>query len=105
MLDIGDMTEFTVTDQVFHRLMYEAASVPDLWNLVRRLSADLDRLRRLHLPISGKANAILDDHIAIVDAISKGDPLAAQVYLRKHLSGTLSNVDEIRKRFPMYIKG
>jgi GntR family transcriptional regulator, rspAB operon transcriptional repressor len=80
--------------------MYEAASLPDLWVLVRRLSGHLDRLRRLHLPEAGKAQAVVQDHRRIVDAIARGDANAAQTCVRQHLSGTLSQADEIRARHP-----
>ena len=103
MLDVEDYKEFASYDQMFHREMYETAEVPDLWQLVRRQSGHLDRLRRLHLPIAGKAKAILTDHQNILDAIEQGHPESAQQMLRAHLSGTLANVDEIRARYPDYI--
>jgi len=103
MLEMDDLAEFTANDQYFHRQMYEAAAVPDLFALVRRQSGHLDRLRRLHLPIPGKAHAVLRDHTAIVDAIAAGDPVRAEEALRKHLSGTLANVDEIRARYRDYL--
>ena len=37
--------------------------------------------------------------MGIVDAIAAGDPAAAQARLRRHLSGTLTNLDDIRARF------
>lgn len=99
----GDYGEFVAADQSFHRLMYEAAGVPDLWGLVRRLSGHVDRLRRLHLPSAGKAQAVVRDHRRIVDAIAQRDPEAAQARLREHLSGTLGKLDEICERFPAYV--
>lgn len=102
MLGLADYMEFSAQDQRFHREMYEAADVPDLWPLIRRQSGHLDRLRRLHLPIAGKAEAILSDHRAILDAIAAGAPARAQDMLRSHLSGTLANIDEIRSRYPAY---
>jgi DNA-binding GntR family transcriptional regulator len=105
MLEAEDFMEFSLSDQAFHRQMYEAAEVPDLWPLVRRQSGHLDRVRRLHLPVPGKANAILQDHASIVEAIAKGDPVEAQKSLRQHLSGTLSIIEDIRTRFPSYLKG
>lgn len=99
----GDYSEFVAADQSFHRLMYEAAGVPDLWSLVRRLSGHVDRLRRLHLPSAGKAQAVVRDHRRIVDAIAQRDPEAAQARLREHLSGTLGKLDEICERFPAYV--
>jgi len=104
LADSEDYSEFVEADQAFHRQMYEAANIPDLWTMVRRHSGHLDRLRALHVPIPGKARAVLRDHAAIVEAIAAGDPLAAQEALRAHLSNTLSHLDDIRQRFPHYLK-
>ena len=99
----GDYRDFVAADQAFHQHMYEAAGVPDLWALVRRLSGHLDRLRRLHLPKEGKAEAVIRDHRRIVDAISKRDPDGAATRVQQHLSGTLGQVDDIRARFPEFV--
>lgn len=95
--------EFAAADQAFHRDMYEAAGVSELFALVRRHSGHVDRLRRLHLPSEGKAQAVVRDHKRIVDAIAKGDAGVAQQRLREHLSGTLSQVDEICRRYPDFV--
>jgi DNA-binding GntR family transcriptional regulator len=95
--------DFVGADRAFHRLMYEAGGVPDLWEMVARVSGHVDRLRRLHLPTAGKTEAILRDHRAIVRGIEAKDPATAQAALRKHLSGTLSAVDEICRQFPDYV--
>ena len=94
---------FIEADQTFHRLMYEAAGVSELYDLVRRRSGHVDRLRRLHLYSAGKMRAILRDHRRIVEAIAAGDPAAAQAAVREHLSGTLAKVDEIRRSHPDYL--
>lgn len=94
---------FSAADMEFHRLMYEAADVAGLWDLVRRMSGHVDRLRRLHLPTEGKTAAVVRDHRAIVDAIAAGNPADAQDQLRAHLSGTLSQLDEICTRHPDYV--
>jgi DNA-binding GntR family transcriptional regulator len=95
--------EFIDADRAFHRLMYDAAGVPALHDLVRRLSGHVDRLRLLHLPTAGKARTIVRDHRRIVDALAAGDAEAAQAGLRDHLSGTLAKVDDIRARHPDYV--
>lgn len=104
MLELQSLGEFSDNDQAFHRALYDAAHVPDLFALVRRQSGHLDRLRRLHLPIPGKAGAVLRDHAAIVDAIAEGNPVRAEAVLREHLSGTLANLDEIRERHGDYLR-
>jgi DNA-binding GntR family transcriptional regulator len=95
--------EFAAADQAFHLDMYEATGVIELFALVRRHSGHVDRLRRLHLPSEGKAQAVVRDHKRIVDAIAKGDAELAQQRLREHLSGTLSQVDEICRRYPDFV--
>lgn len=99
----GQTQAFINADQAFHRAMHEAADVAGLWELGQRYSGHLDRLRRLHLPEAGKAERILDDHQRLLDAIVAQDAPRAQAVLREHLSGTLSQVAEICKRYPDYV--
>lgn len=102
---MGDksLREFIVADRAFHRLMYEAAEVSPLYELVERHSGHVDRLRLLHLPTHGKQQAIVRDHRRIVESIGKGDADAAQAAVRDHLSGTLSQLEAIRKSHPAYL--
>lgn len=95
--------EFIEADRGFHRLMYEAAGVPELFELVRRRSGHVDRLRLLHLPSAGKERQILRDHRRIVEAIAGGDGQEAQAAVREHLSGTLAQIDTIRRSHPDYL--
>lgn len=99
----GNFAGFSAFDQAFHRQMSEAAGVAQLWDMVRRHSGHLDRLRRLHLPSQGKAQAIVADHSELVDAIESRDAEAAQRVLRRHLSGTLAQVEQIRRSFPSFV--
>ena len=98
-----DYGRFIEADREFHRLMYLAAGVPDLFDLVRRRSGHVDRLRLLHLPSSGKAKAVVRDHKRIIEAIAAGDPEGARERVREHLSGTLGQIDQIRARHPDYV--
>lgn len=95
--------DFVAADRRFHQLLYEAAGMAELVDLVGRVSGHVDRLRRLHLPTAGKTALILRDHRAIAEAIAAGDATGAQDALRTHLSGTLSAVEEIRRLHPDYV--
>jgi DNA-binding GntR family transcriptional regulator len=99
----GDFEKFMAADNDFHAQLYAATSNQDLWDLVRSRSGHIDRLRRLHLPSPGKAQDIVRHHKLIVTAISANQPDDAQRHLRKHLSGTLGYLAEIRTRFPEYL--
>lgn len=99
----GDFARFMAADTEFHQTLYDAADKRGLWDLIRSRSGHIDRLRRLHLPSLGKAQAIVRDHKLIAKAIAAGQPDEAQTYLRAHLSGTLRYVDKIRMRHPEYL--
>lgn len=99
----GDFQAFMAADNDFHAQLYAAAGKQDLWALVRSRSGHIDRLRRLHLPSPGKAQNILRHHKLITRAVEAGDADAAQQHLRKHLSGTLSELDTIRSHHPEYL--
>ena len=99
-----DFETFSALDRAFHERMYEAVGMDELWQLVRSRSGHIDRLRRLHLPTPGKAERILRDHALILDAIAAGKPGDAQQHLRDHLSGTLADVEEIRAKYPAFIR-
>jgi DNA-binding GntR family transcriptional regulator len=100
--DVGEYEAFTNADLAFHRAMYDAANVAELWHLVRRQCGHIDRLRRLHLPVEGKIREILRAHTAIVDAIEAGSPDEAQHCLRDHLSRSLDFVDTLKASHPEY---
>lgn len=104
LMESFDLVAFEASDQSFHRSLYEAAQMLDLWLLVRSRSGHIDRLRRLNLPTPGKIQGILEHHKLIVQAIAEGKPTEAQQHLRDHLSGTLSHVDEISARYPGYVR-
>lgn len=95
--------KFMAEDRVFHRTLYAAANRIGLWTFVHHESGHIDRLRRLHLPTSGKAQAIICDHKLITEAIARGRPAEAQDRVRVHLSGTLRDLDVIRQRFPEFL--
>jgi DNA-binding GntR family transcriptional regulator len=104
LVDDEDLHAFSLADQAFHQMMYVAAKVPNLWQMVRSQSGHIDRLRRLDLPSPGKRPRVLQDHVELLDAIERGDGPAAQDILRRHLSGTLSNIEDIRTRYPSYVR-
>jgi DNA-binding GntR family transcriptional regulator len=91
---------FIAADEDFHAALHDAAGVPGLRELVRSRSGHLDRLRRLHLPEPGKAEAILRDHAAIIEAILAADPARAEAAMRAHLSGTFAEAERLRAAWP-----
>lgn len=101
---VGEIESFNLADQAFHRAMFEAAGVLDLWLLMRRRSGHIERLRRLHLPVAGKTKQIIRDHQAIVAGITAGNEMAAEAALRAHLSHSLGYIETLRERNPDYFR-
>jgi len=99
----GAFEKFMTADNEFHAQLYEAADKQDIWTLVKSRSGHIDRLRRLHLPSPGKAQDIVRHHRLIAKAIAGGEPEEAQKHLRTHLSGTLSELAQIRAQHPQYL--
>ncbi len=99
----GDFAQFMAADNEFHRLLYAAAGKLELWSLVRSRSGHIDRLRRLHLPTPGKAQDIVRHHRLIARSIAGRDPEGARGHLRRHLSGTLGYLAQIRASYPDYL--
>lgn len=100
LADSGALLEFNAVDRAMHRMMYDAAGVPDLWTVMLKRNGHIERLRRLHLPMKGKVDQTIRDHIAIVDAIAAGDPAAAAREVRAHLSRSLAFIEGIRAHYP-----
>jgi GntR family transcriptional regulator, rspAB operon transcriptional repressor len=102
-LECFDFPRFVQADQAFHRMMYEAAGVEPLWDVARRLSGNLDRLRHLHVPMPGKAANVIAQHQRILDSVAQGDVVGAEQAVRLHLNGTLSHLDAIRAEHSSYL--
>jgi len=101
-LEQGNLTSFSLLDRSFHKSLCTTVGYPELWELIVRRSGHIDRLRNLNLPDPGKAATILADHSEILQAAVSSDVVAAEKAVRKHLSGTLKAVDDIRERYPHY---
>lgn len=104
LLAENDLPTFDTVDRGFHATLCDAAAVPNLWTMIRRQSGHIDRMRRLHLPVPGKAEQILKDHAGVVAAIEAGDCAEAQQCMRHHLSRSLAFTSDLRAQWPTYFR-
>jgi len=102
LLERGEHAGFLAADDAFHAALYDAAGIAGLWQVVESRSGHLARLRRLHLPVPGKAHSILADHEALAAAILAGDGPGAEALLRGHFADTFARIAEIRAATPHY---
>lgn len=99
----GDIEAFLEADWRFHQTMYQAAGVPDLWQLVKHQGSNLERYRKLYHR-QNRAPQVLSDHRSIIEAIRNGDVQAARSRAKEHISRSLKNIEELRAQFPDYFK-
>lgn len=97
-----DLAAFTQYDKAFHAALFAAAGTSDLWQMVNARSGHIDRLRKLNLPDPGKTASILHYHHAILEAIAAGDMIGTETAVRGHLSGTLTQAENIKHQHPQY---
>jgi DNA-binding GntR family transcriptional regulator len=80
---------FHKLDDTFHRRMCEISGHDYVWSLIREQKAHMDRVRFLSL--ASGAQAALDDHITIMDAVRKRDGKHAEALMITHL-GRISTI-------------
>lgn len=99
----GDQMDlFTSLDREFHRTLFDAVGMGDLYEMVIRRQGHLARCQRLDLSRGGKIQKIVKDHNAILNAIEKGEPALATQAMRDHLSGTIVGITQLRQTYPEY---
>ena len=72
-------------DDRFHHAIAAVSDLERLWRTIEIEKAHVDRCRHRMLPLPGEAEATLEHHARIVDALLGGDPDAAREAMRAHL--------------------
>ncbi len=72
-------------DDAFHRYISEISGLPRLWKAIEISKAQLDRCRYMSVPRPGRAQATLDQHRQIIDALSIRDEKQSRRMMRDHL--------------------
>lgn len=100
-----DEIGFFVNDNLFHCLLFQVAGRSEVWNWLDSLSVSLDRIRWLSACTEGlKWQTVLDQHLAICDAIVNRDPGEARYIMSLHLHKVLGDKRTIINRFPEYFE-
>jgi len=81
-----DLARFHDLDEAMHAAIFAAIETPRALRLLDAARAPLDRVRRLSLPQTGRAEATLAEHRRIVDAVRSGDGEFAAAAMRAHLA-------------------
>jgi DNA-binding GntR family transcriptional regulator len=98
----GDQHLFHEADEAFHALISEAAGYPGIWRMAQSVKAQVDRCRRLTLPVPGRMAKVIAEHQRIIEAIAAGDVAGARAALIAHLEAVLPDLTEMQRENPDY---
>lgn len=93
----NDMRGFHQTDEAFHETLADIAGVPGVWKMIQQAKTQLDRYRRLTLPMPGRMDLVVGEHEAIVAALQAGEKQSAMKAMRVHLDDVLLPVVDIAR--------
>jgi DNA-binding GntR family transcriptional regulator len=102
--DAADPAAFFVLDDELHSSLCELSGRPIAWTIVARANGHLNRVRRLSLAEPSYIAEMIKEHKAVVDAVGRGEPDAAEDALRHHLRMVLSDLPNIRNAHPEYFE-
>jgi DNA-binding GntR family transcriptional regulator len=90
----GDPMKYSALNRELHRLVREYAQQPVAAGLLDRLNGQIVRHQfRLALR-AGRPQVSLPQHLAIIDAITRRDPAAAEAAARAHLASVITALQE-----------
>jgi DNA-binding GntR family transcriptional regulator len=98
----GDRDRFHAADEAFHAAIAETAGHPGIWRFIEQVKIQVDRYRRLTLPVPGRMRLVLGEHAAVVAAIEAHDPPAAAAAMAAHLEGLRASIGDVRDLNPDY---
>jgi GntR family transcriptional regulator, rspAB operon transcriptional repressor len=98
----GDTAAFHQADELFHETIAGLSGHPGIWRLLKQVKAQIDRTRRLTLPVPGRMLQVVQEHRVIRDAIAARDPAAAQAAMAHHLNVVLPDLEHLRSEYPDY---
>ena len=98
----GNASNFHEDDEAFHEAIAQISGYPGIWATLKTVKVQLDRARRLTLPVLGRMDNVVHEHMIIRDALAAHDAVAARSAMTHHLSAVIPDVDELRARYPDY---
>jgi len=100
----GDRDRFHAADDAFHAAIADAAGHPGIWQLIEQVKVQVDRFRRLTLPVPGRMGRVVEEHAAVVAAMAAGDADRAVAAMGAHLDGLSASIRDVRDVNPNYFE-
>jgi GntR family transcriptional regulator, rspAB operon transcriptional repressor len=100
----GDRDRFHAADDAFHAAIADVAGHPGIWQLIEQVKVQVDRFRRLTLPVPGRMGRVVDEHAAVVAAMMAGNADQAVAAMIAHLDGLSASIEDVRDINPSYFE-
>jgi len=84
-IEANNLHAYGELDLAFHRIIWEGSGSRRLIPIAENLVAQVRLGNRLSAQAPGRLPVAVDEHEAIVAAIGKGDPRAAERHIRRHV--------------------
>lgn len=102
MADAGDEEAFHRADEAFHAGIAKTGHFPGIWDMIQQIRIQIERYRRLTLPQEGRMQLVVQEHTAVLDAISRRDAEAAVKKMNEHLNKLRLDISVFRDLWPDY---
>ena len=102
LAELDDFDTFHEADEAFHEAVARIAGYPTMSRLLRQVKVQINRARRLTLPVEGRMRHVVGEHDVIRDAIARHDIPAARAAMKSHLSVVIPDVDRLQLQYPDY---
>ena len=80
-----DHDGFYDLDEAFHSMICAFGASAHIWKIINGAKAQLDRVRRLSIPLPSHLEMVLREHMAVVDGLKLRDPDAAALAMKEHI--------------------
>lgn len=101
-LESQDQESFHTADEDFHEELAWLAGYPGVWKVAQAAKSQIDRCRRMTLPVPGRMAMVISEHLSIVDALRRRDGEAAIIAMRKHLGTLLPDLVDLQAKHPAF---
>lgn len=102
--EAADTESFHRADEAFHEAIAAAGGHPGVWTLVRHVKLQVDRFRRLTLPLAGRMARVVAEHEAVLKAIEQRRPDAAAEALGRHIDGLKLGAEDLERFNPDFFQ-
>ena len=101
-IDDEDFQGFYALDAQFHAMLLDFTGFEKLNRVANSAWINVDRVRRLLLPISGRVEETYQEHVEIFGTLERGHPTEASNALKKHLRKLMTYITPLEKSHPEY---